>query len=137
MHEFSILLVDDEPDIRRAVRRDLDPLGMSMIEAGDGAAALAELARGPVDAVLSDYSMGEGAMSGIQLLDRVRAEHPHVVRVLLTGHADLHLALEALNRGVVHRFLTKPWEADRLRAAIRQTLTRARHGGVPPGTRTA
>ena len=135
--QFTILLVDDEPDIRRAIRRDLGPLGLPMIEAACGRDALDLLAHAPVDAVVSDYSMGEGEMSGLQLLERMRADHPQVLRVLLTGHADLHLALQALNRGVVHRFLTKPWEPRRLRAAIRQTIERASAGGPPRGAHSA
>jgi FixJ family two-component response regulator len=63
-------------------------------------------------------------MSGVELVARVRREHPDVVRVLLTGDASVESALRAINDGEVHRYLTKPWNKAELRETIRQTVDR-------------
>ena len=63
-------------------------------------------------------------MSGLDLVRRVRRAFPDVVRMLLTGHASLESAIEAINEGEVHRYLTKPWAKDELREYIRKALDR-------------
>lgn len=117
---YTILLVDDEPDIRRAVRRTLAAPGYSFLEVDDGAAALALLERQRVDAVVSDYNMP--AMNGLDLLAQVRDDYPEIVRILLTARADVHLAVGALNDGIVHRFLLKPWDHVDLRGIVQMTI---------------
>jgi len=63
-------------------------------------------------------------MSGVELVARVRRSHPDVVRILLTGQGTLEGALRAINDGEVHRFLTKPWDDEELRATVAQALER-------------
>jgi DNA-binding NtrC family response regulator len=74
--------------------------------------------------LISDLDMP--GMSGLVLLAQVRQEHPAVVRILLTGAATLNSALEAINKGEVFRYLTKPWRAEELRAAIGDAAARAK-----------
>lgn len=117
---YTILLVDDEPDIRRAVRRTLATPGYTFHEVDDGLQALALLESQPVDAIVSDYNMPR--MSGLDLLTRVRSDYPEIVRILLTARADVHLALGALNEGIVHRFLLKPWDQVDLKGIVQMTI---------------
>lgn len=117
---YTILLVDDEPDIRRAVRRTLAAPGYTFHEVDDGLQALALLEHQPVDAIVSDYNMPK--MTGLDLLSRIRGTHPDIVRILLTARADVHLAVSALNDGIVHRFLLKPWDHVDLRGIVQMTI---------------
>ncbi len=102
----TVLVVDDEPRIRTAVRRSL--FGIALVEdAADGAEALAVLDRRPdVAVVLSDLRMP--GMDGASLLAQVRDRHPGVTRLMLTGQADLQTALRVVNDAGVFRFLLKP-----------------------------
>jgi DNA-binding NtrC family response regulator len=115
-----VLLVDDDPDalsgLAHALRRE--PYQVLTAESGEG--ALAALAETAADAVVSDESMP--GMPGTALLAQVRALHPETMRILLTGHADLEVALRAINHGEVFRFLTKPCKPLDLALTIRDAL---------------
>jgi response regulator RpfG family c-di-GMP phosphodiesterase len=111
-----ILLVDDHSDFLEGVRALLAP-HFEVELAHSGAEALARVERhGPFAAVVSDYGMP--GMSGVELLGELAEHWPDTARILLTGCADLGLALEALERGAIFRFLTKPPDARRLLEAV-------------------
>ena len=112
----AVLCVDDEPSMLAAYRLFL---GAKFIveTASDGETALAMLAeQGPFAVVMSDLHMP--GMDGVQLLGRVGKRYPDTVRVLITGHADLQDAVNAVNDGHVFRFLTKPCSPATLNAAV-------------------
>src|ERR1700679_1975628 len=113
----TLLIVDDEDAVRRALTRALRSDGYRMLTAGSGEEGLALLEREPVEVVISDHRMG--ALSGIEFLKKVRERLPDTLRILLTGFADLQMAITAINDGELYRFLTKPWEDADLRQAIR------------------
>lgn len=115
---WTVLAVDDEPNILAALRRLLRNTGWRLLTAGSAAEALAQLAVEPVDAVLSDMRMP--GMDGVQLLERVSLGWPRTARLLLTGQADLGSTIEAINRGRLHRFISKPWNDDELLLTLRQ-----------------
>jgi len=112
----KVLMVDDDTNLltsfRRALRGHYD-----IYTANGGDAALSTLeAKGPFAVVISDIKMP--SMSGVELLARVKKAHPDTVRIVLTGYADLQIAMSAVNRGDIFRFLTKPCETDDLIHAI-------------------
>lgn len=112
---MKILIVDDEPVLRRMVRLTLEG-EHELVEAPDGEAALAAIdAHGPFDLVLLDQKMP--GMSGVEVLGEVRRRSPHTRVVMLTAHASLELATDALARGASH-FLSKPMTPALLRAAV-------------------
>ena len=74
----------------------------------------------PFDAVVSDHDMPE--VNGNELLARIREIAPSTVRVMLTGHPTLEKAIEAVNEGQIHRFLTKPCNPLELASSLRQGL---------------
>jgi response regulator RpfG family c-di-GMP phosphodiesterase len=126
-----ILLVDDDASVREAVRRQLSRVpNWHIAEAETGAAALAHCGRYRVDVVVSDFDMP--GMSGLELLELVRVAHPLTIRLLLTGHDDLHLCLHALNQGVAHRFVCKPWDHVDLRTVVKESLQVIRSAPRPP-----
>jgi FixJ family two-component response regulator len=122
MSEETLLLVDDEQDVIDALARTLRNGGYRMLEATSGTAALDIVQREQVDLLLTDIDMPD--MTGLDLLTKVRATHPQIVRFILTGVASLDSALVAINEGAVHRYLTKPWDTEGLRSAIRDGLGR-------------
>jgi DNA-binding NtrC family response regulator len=69
-----------------------------------------------VDVVVSDHLMP--SMDGLTFLKLVKNLYPHVIRIILTGHADLQMAIEAINEGEVFRFLTKPWNDIELKVTL-------------------
>jgi signal transduction histidine kinase len=60
--------------------------------------------------------------TGVQLLDRVKARYPQIVRVLTTAYADLNDAVAAVNRGEIHRYILKPWDVEALRAELHTAM---------------
>ncbi|MCV2419764.1 HD domain-containing phosphohydrolase [Paucibacter sp. DJ2R-2] len=118
----TILLVDDEPSILSALRRLLRPQGYKILMAEGGAAGLALMALEPVDLVVSDMRMPE--MDGVQFLEQVREGWPGTVRILLTGYADISSTIAAINRGAIHRYISKPWDDNDILLAIGDGLQR-------------
>ena len=118
----TILVVDDEPEILDSLRRTLRDESYRILTTTSAIDALRRIEEGGVDLLLTDQDMPE--MSGLELVRRVRRAFPDVVRMLLTGHASLDSAIQAINEGEVHRYLTKPWAKAELRECIRQALDR-------------
>jgi DNA-binding NarL/FixJ family response regulator len=117
---YSLLFVDDEPEILESLRRALRADGYELLTTTSPTEAIAILAKRHVDIIVTDLRMPD--MSGLELVTHVRRMHPDVVRVLLTGFATLDSALEAINVGAVGRYLTKPWDNDELRADIQDVV---------------
>jgi len=119
-----VLFVDDEPSILSALRRLFRPNGYRVLLAESGPAALAMLELEPVDLVVSDMRMPE--MDGAQFLERVRQRWPEMVRILLTGYADISSTIAAINRGEIHRYISKPWDDQDILLAVRDGLKHRR-----------
>ncbi|HEX4309263.1 MAG TPA: response regulator [Acidobacteriaceae bacterium] len=114
--KHKILCVDDEASALEGYQRILHRL-FEVSTAISGAQGLAILERrGPYAVVISDMRMP--GMNGAEFLSRVREKAPETVRMLLTGYSDMNAAVEAVNRGRIFQFLTKPCERDVLVAAI-------------------
>lgn len=117
MSDETILTVDDEPAVLNALHRALRSEGYRLLRATSGDEALEVLARDNVDMVISDHLMP--GMSGLDLLRRVRLLYPRVMRVVVTGHATVDMAIQAINLGEIYRFLTKPWDDAELKLTLR------------------
>jgi DNA-binding NtrC family response regulator len=109
---MRILVVDDEAAIRFSIA-ELFAGEHTVTEAAHAPAALELLGNQPFDVVISDMSMP--AMSGLQLLEEVRARHPGVVFVLMTAYGDERLAVQALKSGA-YDYIPKPFDNDELRS---------------------
>jgi len=118
------LFVDDEANILSALKRLFRPLGYRVFTAESGAQGLAVLEREAVDLVISDMRMPE--MNGAQFLEQVRLKWPEVVRILLTGYADIGSTIAAINRGEIYRYIAKPWEDNDVILVVRHALERKR-----------
>jgi YesN/AraC family two-component response regulator len=118
----TILCVDDEPEVLEGLRRTLRREPYRLLTATSAGEALHLIATESVDVIVSDIDMP--GTNGLELVARIRREHPEIVRLLLTGDASLEAALNAINQGEVHRFLTKPWDKDQLRRTLHDAIDR-------------
>lgn len=117
-----ILCVDDEPNILSSLRRLFRAKGYQVHIAEGGSAGLQLLEKEAVDIVISDMRMPE--MDGAKFLHQVRARWPETVRLLLTGYSDVSSIIEAINRGEIYRYITKPWDDNDILLVVRQALER-------------
>jgi response regulator RpfG family c-di-GMP phosphodiesterase len=112
----TILLVDDEDNVRAALRRTLRSEGYEILEAVSGEEGLEVLRARPVDVVITDHAMPK--MTGLEFLRAARLHRPDSLRIILTGRADLEMAIRAINEGAIYRFLLKPWDQLDLRVTL-------------------
>lgn len=112
----TLLLVDDEAHVLSSLKRLFRPDGYRILTAQSGTEGLALLANHAVDVILSDQRMP--GMTGVDFLRQAKQLCPDTVRMTLSGYAELQSIIDAVNEGAVVKFLTKPWEDDRLRAHI-------------------
>ncbi|OHC66453.1 MAG: hypothetical protein A2040_15540 [Rhodocyclales bacterium GWA2_65_19] len=115
-----LLLVDDEPNILSALKRLLRRDGYEILTAEGPQAAFELLARHAVQVIVSDQRMPE--MNGTEFLERAKRLYPNTVRIILSGYTDIDSITEAINRGAIYHFLTKPWDDDTLRAQVREAF---------------
>lgn len=121
--ESCILVVDDEANIRRSLQRLLRRQGYDVAEAESAAVAKDILSSQAIDLILTDLRMpGE---DGVELLQYAVEHHPHVGRVLVTGHADLTQAMRAINEGCSGQLLTKPWNDKHLLSVVADQVERS------------
>ncbi|WP_267354963.1 MULTISPECIES: response regulator transcription factor [unclassified Methylobacterium] len=115
----SILVIDDEPPIRRLLRTGLGTQGYAIVEAGDGAAALASLETGGIDLVILDLGLPD--MAGHALLAAIRERWPDLPVLILSSRDDERGKVEALDLGA-DDYVTKPFGMNELLARIRTAL---------------
>jgi response regulator RpfG family c-di-GMP phosphodiesterase len=122
-HQHTVLFVDDEVNILKALQRLLRSEDMNVLCASRAAEALDLLEKHPTQVVVTDQRMPE--MSGVDFLAHVRERQPDIVRMMLTGYTEMKVAVDAINRGEIYRLITKPWNDDELRATLRQAFDHA------------
>jgi DNA-binding NtrC family response regulator len=121
MPKHTILIVDDEPNIINALQRLLRQEERQILTAETATQAWERLKQaGGVDLIISDNRLSD--ISGIDFLTKVRQAYPDTIRILITGYPDLDSAIEAINKGQVYRYITKPWENEELKLMIKQAL---------------
>src|ERR1039457_2602827 len=118
-----ILCVDDERNVLKALERVFLDDDYDILCATSGLEGLEILENEPgVQIVLSDYRMPE--MSGVDFLGEVYRRLPDTVRIVLSGYADAASVVAAINEGHIYKFISKPWNDDELRSAVRDALER-------------
>jgi len=119
--KHGILAVDDEPRIVQLLRRELGR-EYRVFTAGGGSEALKILEAEDVTLIIADQRMPE--MNGSELMEKVVERRPETVRILLTGYTDLNALVDAVNRGQIYRYVSKPWEPEELKIIVRQGIER-------------
>jgi DNA-binding NtrC family response regulator len=118
MEEYKILVVDDEPNMRTVLRGILSQAGYSVVEAGDGQAALDEYEADGADLVMTDLKMP--VMDGLELLGQLK-ETSDVPVVMMTAHGTVETAVEAMKKGAFD-YIAKPLDKDQILAVIEKAL---------------
>ncbi|MGQ7958334.1 EAL domain-containing protein [Pseudomonas sp. SP16.1] len=116
----TLLLLDDEENILRALTRVLRRDGYRIFTANQAQDAFELLAKHDVQVVISDQRMPE--MNGTEFLSRVKDLYPDTIRIVLSGYTDLKSVTDAINQGAIYKFLTKPWDDEQLRHNISQAF---------------
>ncbi len=112
-----VLIVDDEPDVCDSVH-DLLRREFRVLKAHSAEEGYRIMQEEEVHIVMSDQRMPQ--ITGIEMLTRLKARHPHAIRMLFTGFADLESIITAINQGHIFQFLKKPWHPEELLSAVRQ-----------------
>jgi len=120
MKNKTVLIIDDEPNIVKSVKRTLANEGYSMFSASSAEEALELQRQQEFDLIISDNMMP--GMSGIEFYEKTAGEHADTVRILLTGFADMDTAIRAVNSGCVYKFMLKPWDNEMLRITVKRAL---------------
>jgi DNA-binding NtrC family response regulator len=114
--QHTILIVDDEPDVLLSLtgllRREFQ-----VYTAESGAEALDIMRKHDIDVIMTDQRMP--AMTGTELVSRVRTEHPKSIRIIFTGYADTRAVIDAINSGQLYRYISKPWDPEDLLQVLR------------------
>jgi two-component system, NtrC family, response regulator AlgB len=112
---MRVLVVDDEPNIRRTLRVALEAMDHVVVEADSAAEATRRAETHPSDVALVDLRLGHE--SGLDLIDALHAQHPSLAVVVITAHASFDTAVEALRRGAFD-YLPKPFTPAQVRAVL-------------------
>jgi len=116
----TLLLVDDEENILSSLKRLLRRDGYTIITACGAAEGLKRLAEGEVDVIVSDQRMP--GMTGVEFLRRAKELYPDSIRMVLSGYTELQSIIDAVNEGAIYKFLTKPWDDERLRGHVAEAF---------------
>jgi len=119
-----ILCVDDEPNVLKSLRRLFRGSEYIIHLAESGAEGLEVLEQEPIDLIISDMRMPQ--MDGAEFLTKAASRWPDVVRILLTGYADIESTIAAVNQGKIYSYCSKPWEDDELKALVAKAIDEKR-----------
>lgn len=112
-----VLIIEDEPNMRKMITAHLRQDGHSFSEAGSVSEGLAAIEANDFDVVITDQKLGDG--EGTQILEAVRESDPSLAVVMLTAFGNVELAVETMRKGAFD-FLTKPFVSSNLKAVIRR-----------------
>jgi response regulator RpfG family c-di-GMP phosphodiesterase len=121
-YEHTLLLVDDEASILKALQRLFRREGYRVLAAqsGEDALDLLENTQTPISLIISDQRMP--GMNGATFLERSVARCPDAVRFLLTGYSDMDAVVDAVNKGQINRYLAKPWNDTEILMLVRESM---------------
>lgn len=117
---IKIQLLDDEPQILKALQRVLRPHDWEVHAFSDVQEALSALTMHEYAVIVSDYKMPR--LDGVTYLKFAKQRQPHAMRLLLTGHGDRQTMMQAINEAEIYRFISKPWEDYEVEAALRSAI---------------
>lgn len=130
MNRISILSLDDEPEVRQAITRDLEPFSsLFRIEVAEDVEDAREVIASidesgdRVGLILCDHRLP--GTTGVEFLVQLEADERHrgMRKVLVTGQADQQDTIKAINTGGLDHYIAKPWQAETLQAIVREQLT--------------
>jgi signal transduction histidine kinase len=121
--KYSILYLDDEEQnlmsFQAIFRRDYKVFTTTSAQE-----AVEILNNNPIHVIFSDQKMPD--VSGVEFFETILHDFPKAVRILLTGYADIDAVIDAINKGQVYRYVTKPWEPNELKVCVENALEKYR-----------
>ncbi len=118
-----VLIVDDEPDVRKVVKMTLTKAGYDVIEAEDGEKAIAAIKEGEnpllLDVIISDIRMPK--VNGVEAINYFQQQWPSVPLIVLTGFPDMEMATGFIKKGIVD-YLVKPVDKDKLTSTVAKAI---------------
>jgi two-component system nitrogen regulation response regulator NtrX len=121
MTQKTILIVDDEDDIRRLIRGILEDEGYDIEEAANAAQAYTQIHEKSPDLIVQDIWLHGSEQDGLEILERVKQDHPFIPVIMISGHGTIETAVSALQKGA-YDFIEKPFKSDRLLLMIKRAL---------------
>jgi DNA-binding NtrC family response regulator len=122
LNNIRILFVDDEMAILDSLKRSLRKLPYELVFINKPLEVLTLMEQEEFHILISDHKMPE--MTGTVLLAQVKNSFPGVIRILMSGFADMSIMVEAINQGEVFRFIPKPWEKGELERIISEAVNK-------------
>lgn len=119
MKRHNLLIVDDEKEILRSLTLTFAE-DYEVFTASSGADALEVLQKQDIALVIADQRMP--GMTGAELLERIFQINPNIIRIILTGYADTASLIQAINKGHIYQYITKPWERQDLRITVKRAV---------------
>lgn len=126
----TVLVVDDEPNLRRVLTAVLEREGHRVIVADGGKDAVRKAkAEHRLDLLVADYLMPD--LNGLEVLEAVRKHHPGLRALVISGHGTVRSAVEAMRLGAFD-FLTKPFDVEQVRTTVARALNADNRAAAPP-----
>ncbi|HUX84777.1 MAG TPA: response regulator [Chitinophagaceae bacterium] len=113
--KITVLYVDDEVNNLNSFKASFRRV-FRVLTADSAAAAKKLLSENEVHVIVSDQRMPD--MTGIQFLESIISDHPDPIRMLLTGYADINAVIDAINKGQIYKYFSKPWNEEELKINI-------------------
>ena len=113
--KYPLLYIDDEPENLEAFQDEFEDY-FTIHTASSGVEGLRMIEEKPIALALVDQRMPE--MSGVEVLEEIRARHPQILRIMITAYTDLDVVIEAINKGKVYQYFKKPWEHEDIRTGL-------------------
>jgi len=120
MSDYTILCVDDEENVLRSLNRLFLEEDWELLTSDSGEHGLEVLRQKEVHLIISDFRMPE--MTGVEFLKEAKAIRPEAIRIILSGFADVDAIVRAINEGEIYKFISKPWNDEELKLAVRRSL---------------
>jgi len=120
MKKHKLLFLDDEENVLKSLKRLFLNSEYEILTASSAKDAVELLKNHDFSLILSDYRMPD--MDGVEFLKIAKEKDPDTIRMILTGFADVSVAVAAINEGEVHKFIEKPWDGDDLKMQFKNAL---------------
>jgi putative two-component system response regulator len=119
-----VLFVDDEPNILTAVERSFLHVPVKVFTCSSAEEAMGVIKKNSISVIVADNMMP--GIKGVEFLSWAKSASPDSIRIMMTGHADLPTAIDAINKGEVYRFITKPWDNADLIGIVMDSIDKYR-----------
>ena len=118
----TLLIADDEPNIRRVLQAIFVKDGYEVHVAENGVKAMEWASHNPVSLLITDLIMPD--MNGVELIQKVKQKHPDAVAIVITAYATIKTCVDAMRFGASD-YITKPFDMDEIKAVVKRAVTRA------------